>query len=400
MPIVKLSQQFINNNLHSPEGRARISFYHSDLKSFYLEVRATSPGQGTFYYQYRDQEGKTRHQKLGRTTEITLSEAIKQAKMLQSEIILGRNPRAEQKSRQDALTLDELFQKYLTYIRSRKRSWKRDEELYRLRIKRVFGDMKINQVSRQQIESFLTALRENERLAPATCNHHIKLLRQMFNWGIHSALLDTNPAAKIKLYFEDNRIQNILNEDQLARLMNVLETDSNRTVCQISMLLLFTGCRLNEILTARWVDIDMEKKIFIVKATHSKSRRQRPVMLNESAMEILNQLDTKGKSEYLFINKLTGKHYTTIRRVWLRLRSAANLDFLRIHDLRHNYCALVLNSHNVSLFTLQQLIGHASPLTTQRYAHLSVQTLQEAASNASVKIKKAMQPKEPSKAEP
>ena len=65
MPIVKLTESFIKNNLQCPAGRSRISFYHSDLKSFYLEVRATSPAQGTFYYQFRDREGKTRHQKLG-----------------------------------------------------------------------------------------------------------------------------------------------------------------------------------------------------------------------------------------------------------------------------------------------------------------------------------------------
>lgn len=387
MPIIKLTQQFINNNLQCPEAKSRIEYCDSELPGLYVEGRATSQGQGTYYLRYKDSTGKTCHQKIARTTDISLVEARKRAKTLKAEIALGSDPRGEEKARKAVLTFDELFQLYLEHIRLRKRSWRRDEELYRIRIKKVFGQLKINQISRQQIQSFHTALRE-ENLAPSTCNHHAKLLRQVFNTGIAWSLVDTNPAAKIPLFYEDNKIQNLLTEDQLGRLLRILETDKNRTVCQICMLLLCMGNRLQEILSAKWGDIDLDKRVFIVRATNSKSKRLRPVPLNDSAMEILHQLEKK--SEYLFINKKTGKPYTTIHRVWLRLRSAAGLDFLRVHDLRHNFAALVINNaQNPSLYTLQQLLEHSSPTVTQRYAHLTTKTLQEAAQSASVKIKQA-----------
>lgn len=385
MTIIKLNQQFINNNLRCPEGKSRIAYYHSDLKSFYLEVRATSPGQGTFYYQYRDQSGKTRHQKLGRTTEITLSEALKQAKILKAEIALGRNP-----TKQVVMSYTEFFeQHYLPYVKLRKRSWNRDEELYRLRIRHVFGNKYLDQITRQQIQAFHTALKA-AGLAASTCNHHVKLLKYSLNLAISWEMMEgPNPAAKVPLYHEDNKVAHYLNDAELERLLSVLHSDRNRIVCQIAFLLLSTGCRLNEVLSAKWSDIDLEQKIFLVRATNSKSKRIRAVPLNESAMEVLHQLDTR---EYLFINTQTGKPYTAIAKVWHRIRKKAGLEHLRLHDLRHQYASFLVNSGR-TLYEVQQILGHSDSKVTERYSHLSMKILLEASDSASAKIKKAMQPK-------
>jgi integrase len=153
----------------------------------------------------------------------------------------------------------------------------------------------------------------------------------------------------------------------------MLRTDENRTVCQIALLLLSSGCRLNELLSAKWVDVDLEKKILKIRATNSKSRQLRSVPLNVSAMEVLNQLDTQGKFEYLFINRQTGNPYTTITKVWGRLRKQAGLDHLRIHDLRHQYASFLVNSGR-TLYEVQQILGHSDSKVTQRYAHLSTKT--------------------------
>lgn len=140
-------------------------------------------------------------------------------------------------------------------------------------------------------------------------------------------------------------------------------------------------------------DIDLEKKVFLVRASNSKSKRLRPVPLNESALGVLNQLVTQDKV-HLFINAQTGKPYTTITKVWARLRKQAGLDHLRLHDLRHHYASFLINSGRI-LYEVQQILGHSDSKATQRYAHLSTKTLQEAANSASAKIK-AMQPKEAS----
>lgn len=135
-------------------------------------------------------------------------EARKQAKTLKAEIALGSDPRAEEKARQAVLTFAEFFeQHYLPYVKPRKRSWGRDDELYRLRIKSVFGQKRLNQITRQQIQSFHTSLM-NEGLAAATCNHHIKLLKHSFNLAIDWEMMETNPVSRVPLFHEDNKGSN------------------------------------------------------------------------------------------------------------------------------------------------------------------------------------------------
>lgn len=388
MPVVKLSESYIKNNLQCPEGKHRIEFCDTELSGLYIEVRATSHNEWTFYLRYKDLNSKTCHQKIGRTTDIALADARKRAKTLKAEIALGSDPRGEEKARKAVLTFSDFFENhYLPYVTPRKRSWKRDDELYRLLIKAVFGHKRLNQITRQEIQAFHTALK-NHGYAGATCDLNLKLLSASLNIAVNWQMLDKNPVAHVPLYHIDNKVENYLNNTQLVQLLTVLHTDENRPICQIALFLISTGCRLNEVLSAKWSDVDLEKSIFVVRAINSKSKRLRSVPLNESAIEVLNQLDTQGKFDWIFVNRLRGMPYRNIHKVWHRLREKAGLKHLRLHDLRHQYASFLVNSGR-TLYEVQQILGHSSPSVTQRYAHLSTKSLQDAANTASIIIKEA-----------
>ena len=111
--------------------------------------------------------------------------------------------------------------------------------------------------------------------------------------------------------------------------------------------------------------------------------------LNDSALDVLAQLDTEGEFENLFVNRQTGKPITTIMRTWTRLRNKAGLPHFRIHDLRHQYASFLVNAGR-TLYEVQQVLGHSDPKVTQRYAHLSTKSLQDAANSASVMIKRSL----------
>ena len=390
MPIIKLSQSFINNNLQCLEAKARIEYCDQDTPGLYVEVRKTSPGQGTYYLRYKDSKGKTCHQKISKANEMTLIEARKAAKTLKAEINLGADPRGEEKAKRAVLTYAEFFTNhYMPYVKVRKRSWKTDEGFYRLRLKAEFGDLRLNQITRQHIQTFHTSM-SDENLAAATSNHYLKLLKHSLNLAIDWDMLDIiNPASRIPLFHEDNQVENLLSDEQLERLLTVLKTDENKMVCLIALFLLSTGVRLNEALQAKWTHVDQKNRVWRIPAANSKSKRTRAVPLNDSALEVLNQLTTKGVYDNVFINFQTGLPYTTISKVWGRLRKKAGLPHLRIHDLRHQYASFLVNSGQ-TLFMVQQILGHSSPSVTQRYAHLSTRSLQEAANSASVMIKGAM----------
>jgi site-specific recombinase XerD len=111
--------------------------------------------------------------------------------------------------------------------------------------------------------------------------------------------------------------------------------------------------------------------------------------LNDTALEVLSKQDTKDDYDYVFINKQRGKPYTTIQKVWSRLRKAADLEHVRIHDLRHQYASFLVNSGR-TLYEVQQILGHSTSKVTQRYSHLTTATLQDAAGSAAVRISEAM----------
>ena len=71
------------------------------------------------------------------------------------------------------------------------------------------------------------------------------------------------------------------------------------------------------------------------------------------------------------------------------MRKRAGLTNLRLHDLRHSYASNLVNG-GVSLYVVQQLLGHTNPRTTQRYAHLEQDTLTQASEVAAETLKRAV----------
>ncbi|MEN8133768.1 MAG: site-specific integrase [Pseudomonadota bacterium] len=180
-------------------------------------------------------------------------------------------------------------------------------------------------------------------------------------------------------------IENYLNDEELKRFVNVLLTDENRNACNILLLLLNTGCRVGEILSLSWSDCDLENRVLRIAAKNSKSRKMRSVPLNTGAADILRRqaLITQDLG-YCFINFQTGKRYTTISKVFERIKKLAGVR-IRLHDLRHNFASMLINDGR-TLYEVQQILGHSNPKVTQRYAHLTAKTLEAAANCASDRI--------------
>src|SRR5688572_3315365 len=197
-----------------PPGQRRIEYVDKGGLGLYVEVRASGPGVGTYYLRYRNSHGKTCHQKIGSTAVLTVTEARREAKRTRAAITLGADPRAEARARKAVITYAELFESHvLPHLKLRIRSWDRSDEIYRLRLKAAFGGKRLNQITRHQIESFHSALAA-EGLAAATANHHLKVLRSSLNlarqWGM---LEGENPAARIPMLHEDNKVERYMNDE-------------------------------------------------------------------------------------------------------------------------------------------------------------------------------------------
>ncbi len=312
------------------------------------------------------------------------------AKEKQTEVRLGADPSKELLERKIVPTFAEFSQQhFLPYIKPRKRSARDDENRLRQRLLPAFGSQRMDTITRKQLVDFHLALKK-EGLAGATCDHFIKLIRSMFNLAIHWEVVSSNPASKIALFNEPNQVENYLTESQLQDLVAALKKGENRMVCNIAMFLLSTGARLSEGLCARWEQFDLPHRTWKIPALNSKSKKVRSVPLNDVVCELLDSLqpDTALRSGYLFTNPRTNDRVKTVHRAWYKIREEAGVPFLRIHDLRHMYASFMVNAGR-SLYEVQQVLGHSSPQITQRYAHLTTATLQDAAQSASALIRAA-----------
>ena len=387
MPVISLTQDQIANLKPLPE-KSRTEWCDDGVPGLYVLVSAGGPTM-TFFLRYKDASGKTCHQKIGRTTDINLAEARKQAKLLKAEITAnGRDPRAEVKAQKAVLTMDELWKEYEAFAEPRKRSFKRDEQIYRLQVQPTFGKVRINLINRQQIQTLMAKLMKTG-LAAASVDHVAKLIRRMLGLAVQWDKLDRNPASRIELFNEDNQVEHYLDDEQLQRLVSVLQTYPAKEVALICMFLLATGCRVNEALTAEWKLIDRQNRIWRVAASNSKSGKSRAVPLSDAALDVLDQIGTEGKFDYVFTNPDTELPFVHIRHTWGRIREKAGMPWLRLHDLRHSFASMLVNA-GCSLYTVQMALGHADSRVTQRYSHLSGKTLQDAANNVSLKIMEAV----------
>ena len=102
--------------------------------------------------------------------------------------------------------------------------------------------------------------------------------------------------------------------------------------------------------------------------------------LNDTALQVLQKLRGRQRQEWLFISSQTNGRLQCVNKVWDRLRKAAGLPKYRLHDLRHQAASMLVNSGR-TLFEVQQVLGHADPRVTQRYAHMSTETMQDAANS-------------------
>ncbi len=387
MPVMTFTPAFMATGLVCPEGKPRIEYSVADEPGLFVECRASDRAVPTWYLRLKNAKGTNVYKRLGTVREISLTQARKLARQLKAEHAATPKQPVEVATVIGSMTLATFMKDhYMPHAQMHKRSHGRDEQLWRLRIEPKFGHLPLNKVNRHDAQAFHVALVKEHGLSPASADLHLSLLRHVLVLAVQWDLLEKNPLVGFKLFHVDNRVENYLDEEEVERLKNVLLADSNRTVALLILYLLVTGARLASAMNCKWADIDMDNSVWVVPATEAKSKRANPQYLNPSALWILEAVGTRDKYDHVFVNKETGKPYTTITRVWYRLRRDAKLNNkVRLHDLRHTFGRMVLSAGH-SLEELRKAMNHADVRTTARYGHLTSKAMRQVALAASVII--------------
>jgi integrase len=162
-------------------------------------------------------------------------------------------------------------------------------------------------------------------------------------------------------------------------------TKIDRYAAAALRLLLFTGCRLREILHLRWDYVDHERGLLFL--PDSKTGKK-TVVLNAPSLAVLASLDRLGPFVVPGFN--LEKPRADLKRPWQAVSRRAGLDAVRLHDLRHTYASFGAGG-GLGLPIIGKLLGHTQASTTLRYAHLDNDPLRRATENIGGRIAAALE---------
>ena len=233
----------------------------------------------------------------------------------------------------------------------------------------ALGALPLAAIGREEVAALHRALGDTPRAA----NRALAILRKMFalaeDWGM--APEGSNPCIGVRKYRERRR-ERFLSPAEYRRLGAALEEAgeegwaSGSTVAALRLLAL-TGCRLGEILSLRWDDIDRAAGELRLRDGKTGARM---VPLTPTAEAVLAGIPRLAGNPWVIAGRRPRSRLNSITAEWYRIRARAGLADVRIHDLRHSYATRALSAGE-SLAMIGRLLGHADIASTLRYAHLA-----------------------------
>ena len=376
----KLTKRFVD--LLTPLDKDRFE-WDSDLPGFGIRVKPS--GRKSYVVQYR-KDSRSRRMTLGKHGVLTAEEARRLAKQHLGSVAHGKDPAQERTDSRAAPTMRELTDDYMerhAIPNKRPSSVRNDKTMIRDIILPALGSRKVRDINRRDIENILL----RRKSTPYQANRIRALLSKMFSLAKGWGWRDSNPVEGIPKFPEQKR-DRWLNEEELSRLIDVLDKHPSQKCANIVRLLILTGARRGEVFNATWDQFDLDRGTWTKPAHTTKQKRMEHVPLSSQAAALLAdiKLKTNAETPYVFPGQKPGQPIVEIKKFWDEVRQAAALPGVRLHDLRHTFASHLV-SGGVSLPIVGRLLGHTQPQTTQRYAHLADDPLREAADMISRVIK-------------
>ncbi len=302
----------------------------------------------------------------------TSDTARKEALTILAEIAKGKDPAAKRDAESKIPTIKKLVERYLDEEVDPKRK-PSTAKLYRDYLERLvipkIGTLKSDQTS----FSDMAALHHKLRRTPYQANRVMAVVSAMFGWSEKVGIRErgTNPCVGLQKFKEKQR-ERFLSADELNKVGEAFESllenkGINPYVVAAIRLLIFTGCRRDEILTLQWRHVDFDRAMLLL--PDSKTGKK-IIHLNAPAIEVLSNVKKIAGNPYVICGQKEGLRLVNLRKPWKRVCKLVGLDDVRIHDLRHSF-ASVAASGGASLQVVGKLLGHTQTATTERYSHLA-----------------------------
>lgn len=355
-----------------PPGKTKLTLADPEGGGLYFEVRKRSR---SFVFR-KSRGGKSVSQTIGQFPDVTVAEARQAARRLRRQDMADLKRAPERDAR--GPTLDAFVAEHFAeYSQRRHKYSKAVLAAYRIHVKPRFGRMRLSEISKVEVHQWMNGL-VTYGLKPTTINRITVMFGQILGLAEDLEIPGAPERKKLGLKQMTARPTHtvFLKPHEAARLFQAVQNSSNPDLEDIVTILLVTGARRSEALNARWEHIDFDAGLWVVPI--SKNGRPRYIQLGHRALALLQVRRDNSESPFVFPNPATGEPYKCVWHAWNIARAEAGLPHVRLHDLRHSFASALVNE-GVPLFDVQELLGHTSIKTTQRYAYLSKERLQASA---------------------
>ncbi len=315
-----------------------------------------------------------------------------------NEKALEAKVKAEQEEKARNMSFTEVFEFFLVESKEKKknpRSWKREEQLARLHIFPVMGDLPLSKIANVPQLKTLQKHMETKGLSPASIRYALHVVRIVFHFaldegyftGINPALERSKKAISknrtgIEYPQEDNKKERWLSREESTLLMQELAKRSGE-VRDMAMLALYAGLRFGEIAKLTWGNVDLFKGEMKLKQT--KNGKDRVAYINPDVQEMfarrgLGESDrlvfpargTDNKPHYM----ISHIYYDTVKKLFNH-GITNKKEWVNFHTLRHTFASWLVEN-GTDIYKVQELLGHGDLKMTERYAHNKQEQLKQA----------------------
>ena len=273
-------------------------------------------------------------------------------------------------------------------------SYNAEEIYFNKWIKPVIGKMPFKNIRPLNIERIKKDMLDAEK-APRTIQYVFAIIRQAWNMVRRDGLINTkSPTKNVSLPKLKNKRLRFLTHKESDLLLEKIKSKSLKTH-NISLISLHCGLRAREIFKLTWGDIDFDRGIINV---DGKGGKNRPAFMTDKIKKMLKGLKV-GKPNDLIFPDRDGNQIKRISNAFQR--SVKDLGFndnitdkrqkVVFHTLRHTFASWLVED-GTDLYAVQKLMGHSTISMTERYAHLSNGTLQNAVKRLEKSIEKNTEP--------
>lgn len=383
----KLTEARVRSAEPPTDGRGQVILYDSEVRGFGLRV--TKGGAKSFVLSYRNRVGRGHRFTIGAYPSWPVAAAREEARKLKREIGGGGDPLEAWREKREALTVDELADRYLSQHvekKNRESSHKNNKALLDQWIKPEIGKLKVYEVRNQHLDRLHAKI--TAAGTPTRANRALAVVSKMMSLAVKWEMRADNPTRGVERNRENKRTR-YLTPEELGRLIRAIGEHEDEVSANAIRLLILTGARSGEVMGAKVGNFDLKARIWTKPGATTKQRTEHRVPLSAPAISLIEEaVEGRRRTDPLF----PGLTRRKLRVFWDDVCVAAKIEDVRIHDLRHAFASFLVSA-GLSLPVIGALLGHTTPTTTARYAHLLDNPLRDATERVGTLWTDALQPK-------